>query len=233
MFKKKISKTIIFILLLIGLSYFPYIPLQLFNIDINKFSNDMTILYNFLCDIGYMIIIFFIYKETLIKDFKKFKKNFKDEFDLAFKYYFLGLIIMIISNLIISIFFSNAIANNEESIRSLIKLYPYYMFFSVSLYAPFTEELIFRKSIKDSIFAFKNNKITKYLYIFISGLIFASLHVITSATSPLDYLYIIPYLALGISFSALYTKSDNIFSSMAMHSMHNTIAIILYLIIGA
>lgn len=232
MFKKKISKTIIFILLLIGLSYFPYIPLQLFNIDINKFSNNMTILYNFLCDIGYMIIIFFIYKETLIKDFKKFKKNFKDEFDLAFKYYFLGLIIMIASNLIISIFFSNAIANNEESIRSLIKLYPYYMFFSVSLYAPFTEELIFRKSIKDSIFAFKNNKITKYLYIFISGLIFASLHVITSATSPLDYLYIIPYLALGISFSALYTKSDNIFSSMAMHSMHNTIAIILYLIIG-
>lgn len=232
MFKKKISKTVIFILLLLGLALFPYIPLKLFNIDINKFSNNMTILYNFLCDIGYMIIVFFIYKETLIEDFKKFKKNYKDEFDLSFKYYFIGLIIMIVSNLIISIFFTNATANNEESIRSLIKLYPYYMFFSVSLYAPFTEELIFRKSIKDSIFAFKNNKITKYLYIFISGLIFASLHVITSATSPLDYLYIIPYLALGISFSALYTKSNNIFSSITMHSMHNTIAIILYLIIG-
>lgn len=232
MFKKKILPIIIFILLLTGLAYFPYIPLKLFNIDINRFSKSMTILYNFLCDIGYMIILFFLYKETLINDFKKFKKNYKDEFDLAFKYYFLGLTIMIISNLIISIFFRSANANNEEAIRSLIKLYPYYMFFSVSLYAPATEELIFRKSIKDCIFAYKKNKFTKYLYIIISGGIFALLHVITMITSPLDFLYIIPYLALGISFAALYVKSDNIFSSMIMHSMHNTIAILLYLMIG-
>ena len=81
MFKKKILPIIIFILLLTGLAYFPYIPLKLFNIDINRFSKSMTILYNFLCDIGYMIILFFLYKETLINDFKKFKKNYKDEFD--------------------------------------------------------------------------------------------------------------------------------------------------------
>lgn len=34
MFKKKILPIIIFILLLTGLAYFPYIPLKLFNIDI-------------------------------------------------------------------------------------------------------------------------------------------------------------------------------------------------------
>ena len=47
MFKKKILPIIIFILLLTGLAYFPYIPLKLFNIDINRFSKSMTILYNF------------------------------------------------------------------------------------------------------------------------------------------------------------------------------------------
>ena len=38
----------IFILLLLGMAYFDYIPLKLFNIDINKFSQDMKILYCYL-----------------------------------------------------------------------------------------------------------------------------------------------------------------------------------------
>ena len=133
---------------------------------------------------------------------------------------------MIISNNLISTFFTSASANNEDAVRSLIDLYPKYMLFSVGIYAPFVEELIFRKSIKDIIPT--NNKITKYLYIFISGFIFASLHVIGMIKSNYDLLYIIPYLALGISFAALYNKTDNIFSTIVMHSMHNIIAIIVY-----
>ena len=76
------------------------------------------------------------------------------------------------------------------------------------------------------------NKFTKYLYIITSGLIFASLHVIGSATSPLDYLYIIPYLSLGLAFSSLYYKTDNIFSTMFIHCIHNTSAILLLLLAG-
>ena len=106
------------------------------------------------------------------------------------------------------------------------------MIFSVSIYAPFTEELIFRKSIKDMVISYKDSKITKYMYIVISGLIFGSLHVLGMATSILDYLYIIPYTSLGIAFASLYYKSDNIFSSMCMHRVHNTVAIILLLMVG-
>ena len=106
------------------------------------------------------------------------------------------------------------------------------MIFSVSIYAPFTEELIFRKSIKDMVISYKDNKITKYMYIVISGLIFGSLHVLGMATSILDCLYIIPYASLGIAFASLYYKSDNIFSSMCMHMVHNTVAIILLLVVG-
>ena len=234
---KKITNEIliptgIFILLLLGMVYFPYIPLKLFNIDINKFSPSMKILYSFCTDIGYMIILFFLYKETLIDNFKKFTKNFKSNADTCFKYYFLGLAIMFVSNIVITIFFKGANANNENTIRELIGLYPLYMVFSVSIKAPFQEELIFRKSIKDMILTYKNNKFTKYLYIITSGLIFASLHVIGSATSPLDYLYIIPYLSLGLAFSSLYYKTDNIFSTMFIHCIHNTSAVLLLLLAG-
>ena len=232
MYKKKTTPIIIFILLLLGMSIFSYLPAAIFKIDLNKLSNGMKIAYEFSCNLGFMIIIFMLYQDIIIDNLKKYLKEFKKNFKLSFSYYIVGFIIMIISNNIITIFFSEATANNEQAVRSLIDLYPLYMLFSVSIYAPFVEELIFRKSIKDIVLAFGDNKIPKYLYIIISGLIFSSLHVLGTTSSFLDYLYIIPYLALGISFAALYYKTDNIFTTITMHSLHNTIAILLYILVG-
>ena len=101
------------------------------------------------------------------------------------------------------------------------------MFFSVSIYAPLVEELIFRKSIKDTFDNFGNNRIINYLYIITSGFIFAGMHVLDNNAILIDYLYIIPYLGLGCAMSAVYTKTNNIFSSIMIHFFHNTIAILL------
>lgn len=232
MFKKKILPIIIFILLLFGMAYFPYIPMKLFNIQYENFSMTMKVLYMFFCDVGYMLILFVLYKDKMVKDFKEYIKKFGSNFELSFKYYFLGVIIMMASNLIITIFFSDATAGNEEAVRSMIDQVPLYMIFSVSLYAPFVEELIFRHSIKDCLMCYGNGKVTKGIYIFISGFIFAALHILGQTTSYLDYLYIIPYLSLGIAFSALYSKTDNIFSSISMHMLHNTVTVILYFVAG-
>ena len=232
MYKKKTTPIILFILLLLGMSIFSYLPAAIFKIDLNKLSNSMKIAYEFSCNLGFMLVMFMLYQDIIIDNLKKYLKEFKKNFKLSFSYYIVGFIIMIISNNIISIFFSEATASNEQAVRSLIDLYPLYMLFSVSIYAPFVEELVFRKSIKDIVLAFGDNKITKYLYIIISGLIFSSLHVLGTTSSFLDYLYIIPYLALGISFAALYYKTDNIFTTITMHSLHNTIAILLYILVG-
>ena len=115
------------------------------------------------------------------------------------------------------------LANNEEAVRALIDNYPMYMIFSVVLYAPFTEELIFRHGFRE---VFKS----KYLYIFISGFVFGSLHVISSLDSISSLLHLIPYCALGFTFASLYVKTNNIFSSISMHMLHNTLAIVVYLI---
>lgn len=236
MFKKKILPKIlpiiIFILLFCGMAYFPYIPMSLFNIDYNNFSMTMKVIYTLLCDIGYMLVLFLIYKKKLIKDFKEYFKNFANNFELSFKYYFIGVLIMIVSNLIITFFFSDAVAGNEEAVRDMMDKFPLYMLFSVSIYAPFVEELIFRHSIKDCVMCYGNNKLTKGIYIFISGFIFAILHILGQTTSYLDYIYIIPYLSLGIAFSSLYSKTDNIFSSISMHMLHNTFTMVLYFMAG-
>ncbi len=226
-FKNIYLPILLFITLLLGMAYFQYIPAKLLKINLETISTTSKIVYSIICDALFMLFVYLLYRKTINKNFKDFFSNFKDNIETSLKYYFIGLAIMVISNLIITIFFSGASANNEEAVRTLIEKYPLYMVFSVSIYAPFIEEIIFRKSIKDMITSYKSNSLTKYLYILTSGLIFASLHVVGMADKAIDYIYIIPYLSLGITFAALYHKTDNIFSTICIHSLHNTVAVLL------
>ena len=190
-----------------------------------KIYPSSNIFFLFIINVLFLVFLFFNYKQCLIKDFKDFFKDFFKNFENAFKYWIIGFIIMIISNVIIIYIAKAGIGGNEEEVRNLIDLSPLYMIFRVSIYAPLTEELIFRKSIKDFI---KN----KWIYVIVSGCLFGSLHVLPSLTTPInftDLLYLIPYCSLGIAFAYSYYKSDNIFSTISMHAIHNTLAISLYL----
>lgn len=212
------------ILLLLIWSYIPLIILISLGFDYNNLSNIEKITYITICDLTLILFLLFIYKKDIIKNFKNFfNKNFIANFKISLKYWFIGLSIMIISNILISIFTNGAIANNEESVRNLIDKMPIYMLFQIIIYAPITEEIIFRKSIRD---IFNN----KYLYILTSGLIFGGMHVVSSLTSTLDLLYLIPYCSLGIAFAALYTKTNNIFSTIFIHAFHNFLTFTLYII---
>jgi len=223
-FEKKILLCLKFIglvtLLLLGPSFF----VLLFGKNFTSFSLISKTIISFIADLIILGFLLYSYKDTLLRDLKSFfNKNIFNNLEIAFKYWLVGFIIMIFSNLIITFITNGGIAANEESVRELIDLVPLYMIFNVSIYAPFTEELIFRKSIRD----FISNK---WIYILVSGFIFGGLHVVSSITSVVDLLYLIPYCSLGFAFAALYRKTDNIFSSISMHMLHNTMAIVLYLI---
>ena len=223
---QKIEKKIfvvlkVFILLLLLLT-FKSIFISFFPSNLNNILKVIIFLISDLIVIGILLIV---YRKTLIKDFKSYFKDFLNNFEQSFKYYIVGLAIMIISNLIIVVLINNKLANNEESVRLLIELLPIYMIFTVSIFAPITEELIFRKGIRE---IFDN----KYLYIIISGCFFALMHLTSENLSLSSLLYIIPYSSLGITFAYTYYKTNNIFSTIMMHSFHNTVAIILYIVGG-
>ena len=129
---------------------------------------------------------------------------------------------MIISNIIIS-FFIEGNSTNETLIREYINIMPIYMIFSSCIYAPFTEEMVFRKSLRNCF----NNKV---LYILLSGLIFGSMHLL-SASSIVELVFLIPYSALGCAFAYMYSKTDNIFVPMSFHMMHNTIIVLNYILV--
>lgn len=223
---KKIPKLIIIVTLFFLASLFQLIPINLFHIDINHITNYQQLLLTTFSDSILLIILIFIYHKDLKKDFKKLKENFNSIIDTGIKYWFIGLIVMVISNIFIGLFIANAKAGNEEGVQQLIHSSRFLSIIAVGILAPIIEELTFRKAFRE---VFTN----KVLFVLASGLIFGGLHVILSLNSLWDLFYIIPYSSLGIAFSYMYQKTDNIYTSMIMHIFHNTALTTLSLIGGA
>ena len=222
---KKIGRILLTLSLFILNLTYPVLIVMLLEklgLNINNLNTTKAIIIDIGISISFMLILFAIYHKTLIDDFKDYIKNFKKHFSTGFKIWGIGLIVMLISNIIIGIIYPVEAAN-EAALQEIIKQMPLYMIFSTVIYAPFCEELIFRKSIKD----FINKDI---LYIIISGLGFGFVHILADLSNPLQLLYIIPYGSLGISFAYLYTKTKNIYVPLTFHMLHNFIAISLSII---
>ena len=112
---------------------------------------------------------------------------------------------MVISNLIINIIlFDGGIATNEANNRELLTTMAIYAIPSMVIFAPICEELIFKKSFTKT---FSN----KYQFTIFTGVLFGSAHLISGGLTLQNLLYIIPYSSLGIVFSYMYIKSNNIF----------------------
>ena len=69
----------------------------------------------------------------------------------------------------------------------------------------------------------------KYVFIILSGLIFGILH-ISDYTNATEILFGIPYVIMGIDFAYIYYKTDNIFTTMSYHMMHNLILLVIQFI---
>lgn len=218
-------KSIIVILMFFFADYTKLIPIKLFNMDINNLSTLETVLLTTFSDAVLLIVLILIYHKTLKEDFIKLKKNFYSCMDCGIKYWFIGLIVMMVSNLIIMFLFTEAKAGNEEGVQNLISGSGFISLLAIGILGPMIEELTFRKAFRD---LFKN----KWLFVFISSFIFGGLHVVLSLNSLWDLLYLIPYCSLGVSFGLMYVKTDNIYTSIIMHMFHNT-AITSLSILGA
>lgn len=195
------------------------LPFALLGLDTATLPLVGKIIYMIAFEVFLMCLILFIFYPKLQKDWQDIKKNHMNYFSKYLKYWLVGLIIMMISNLCISIFSSNEIAANEQVIQDLFVISPIYVFFSTVIFAPIVEELVFRQGIRNIV-------TNDTLFILLSGLIFGGLHVISSDMGSLSELfYLIPYCTPGFIFAYILAKTDNIFVSMGLHFMHNGILI--------
>ena len=224
----------LFIALLAFLLYFLFSPLikeilNLFKIDINDLGPIPLNIILIVVDLLFMGVLFLIYKKEVINDFKAFTSN-KGKWFFKYLGLFIGsVVVMGALNLILSKITNMGTSENEELVRELIKKLPVYMTISTIIYAPFVEEILFRKCVRKIIVG--NDKLVKIAYVLISAIIFGLVHVLALDASFYDILMGIPYMVVGLSLGYIYVKTDNVFATMQFHLMHNTILLILQLIL--
>lgn len=197
--------------------FFPTIFTLLFTTNINSKEY-----------IFYMLISYIILTTYLIFKYKKELKNYiknitKEKISITILYLIIGFLLMMFSNYIINyIIIPNGISNNEAANRELLLNNKLLYSIMVSIFIPTIEEIVFRLEFKKHI---KN----KYIFLFISSFLFSLLHIL-STTNIIEFLYIIPYFILGLTFSIIYQKTDNIICNILAHILHNTIIVFIILL---
>lgn len=197
---------------------FPGIITSLFH----KFMNN-NFMYSFFTMLPYLLLSIYytiIYKEDLINYLKKFKLNYIKWILII---WIVGFILMMFSNYIINYkILPNNISGNEEMNRTLLFNHEFTYSLLLSIIIPFLEEISFRLE-------FKKNIKNKYVFLILTSILFASMHLFTTS-KVIELIYVIPYIILGFTFSFIYYKTDNIFSSIIAHIVHNTLIVIMLLV---
>ena len=218
----KYKKILLFTGLLLSFLSFEAIY-YIIGIDLKDMTLQKYIILVLIKDIFFFMILMIIYRKYLKEKWHDFISHFKTYLSISFKDWLTGFLIMITSNSIINTFITNNIGENEAAVQALISTLPLFALLLTTIFAPFIEEMIFRKSLQD---CFHN----KYLYMIISGLIFGLVHVLGAANA-LEYFLIIPYGALGFMFAHTINTTDNIYCTIMMHMFHNGVLTILAMVI--
>lgn len=218
---KKINNFLFFIALFILYVVYSSFIIMIFSklgININKLGIHSKNTFLIIIDISLMIITYLIYRKELNREFSKYFKHFGNYFVFGIEMWLIGIILMITSNLLIGLFLPGSEAANETAIQNMLAKTPIYITFSACVFAPFMEEMIFRKCLRN---VFKID----ILYIIMSGLLFGLVHNI-SVIGTINMIYIIPYGIFGSVFAYAYIKKNDIFVPIIMHMLHNTLLII-------
>lgn len=145
---------------------------------------------------------------------KEFAPNFK-------MYFFYGLIaqvfLLILENILAH--FQVKEATNQIVLEQLFHQAPLLMTFFIAIFAPITEEILYRGFFFRAFFDTENQKMM-YLGIFLNGLFFAFLH---EATFSLQSL---PYFLMGVVFALCFRKTKDIKTSIALHMLNNSLGVL-------
>ncbi len=168
-----------------------------------------------------LLVCLYVFRNNLKRDVKAFKENWQG----YISYIIPKLGIMYASYLIVSLVCVFMINQGTSINQQAVEALPLWYSLPLSIiWAPIVEELLFRGCIRRFI---KNNT----LYIITSGLIFGLLHTFSEQSVFSMIVLMIPYGLLGGFFAYFYTKTNNITTNMLCHSFHNTVVMLLQILL--
>ncbi len=177
-------------------------------------------LLSFIIYYSILFIIVILFWDNLKRDFKVFKKSYKEYISFVLpKIGIVYIIYFVVS--VISALVNKNISVNQQEIEAL----PIWYVFPLAVtFAPVVEEILFRGCIRRFI---KND----ILFIFISGLLFGLLHTISEGSVLTALFMAIPYSTLGCGLAYIYAKTNNITNNILVHASHNFVVMLIQIIL--
>lgn len=187
-------------------------------------SADFANMFSFLTTFVTALALFYVNRANFKFDFKVFKKEPKKYFTYILTGFLMLYAASFVANIIMTLIGVTETSQNEMAIQrlfnpSIISLVS--LFLLLVVFTPIVEEVVFRKAL----YGLSYNALGDKGAIIVSGLVFAFLHVASFG----DFIQIIPYAFMGLTFSYVYYYSGrNIYVVIAIHMINNLIPYLLY-----
>ena len=128
-------------------------------------------------------------------------------------------------SLVVQFFLPNDPSVNQQIAIDLTLSQPLFSFFAVVIFAPLTEELIFRGMLARYLFPKQDNSKQTLLFLLVTSLLFALIHF------PGDVQQFFVYFSLGFSLGLAYISRKGLVYSISLHALNNLVGFLMILML--
>ena len=128
-------------------------------------------------------------------------------------------------SLVVQFFLPNDPSVNQQTATDLTLAQPLFSFFAVVIFAPLTEELIFRGMLARYLFPKQDNSKQTLLFLLVSSVLFTLGHF------PGDVQQFFVYFSLGFSLGLAYISRKGLVYSISLHALNNLIGFLMILML--
>lgn len=128
-------------------------------------------------------------------------------------------------SLVVQFFLPNDPSVNQQTATDLTLSQPLFSFFAINIFAPLTEELIFRGMLARYLFPKQDNSKQTLLFLLVSSVLFALIH------SPGTLQQFLVYASLGFSLGLAYISRKGLVYSISLHALNNLVGFLMILML--
>ena len=128
-------------------------------------------------------------------------------------------------SLVVQFFLPNDPSVNQQIAIDLTLSQPLFSFFAVVIFAPLTEELIFRGMLARYLFPKQDNSKQTLIFLLVSSVLFALGHF------PSDVQQFFVYFSLGFSLGLAYISRKGLVYSISLHALNNLVGFLMILML--
>ena len=128
-------------------------------------------------------------------------------------------------SIVVQFFLPNDPSVNQQTATDLTLTQPLFSFFATVIFAPLTEELIFRGMLARYLFPKQDSSKQTLIFLLVSSALFALIHF------PGDMQQFFVYFSLGFSLGLAYISRKGLVYSISLHALNNLVAFLMILML--